>query len=166
MTIILIFDKKSIKKKIREKKKMRPVVTPLQSSSEGDVYEMENLFENDPTIENMVNYASALARSPLEEQVIKSQEIVSAALEKEDAEKVIYELEELKILALYRLSKDSECKAEIEKAYLEHKRTLIISNVKKYYDQIKYERNVKIALASAGAALIGSICYFVFRKKK
>ena len=145
---------------------MRPVIKPLQQSSEEDVYEMEKIFEDEPTIENMVNYASALARSPLEEQVIRSQEIVSEAFAKEDAEKVIYELEELKILAMYRLSKDRECKIAIDKAYVEHKRTLIISNIKRYYDDIKNKRNLTIALVCSGVALVCSAGYFVFRKKK
>ena len=146
---------------------MRAVINPLQQTSEEDIYEMEKVLEDENNLENLVNYASALARSQNQEDVEKSQKIIDDALANQDSEKVIYELVELKILVLYRLGNDADCLKEIEKASAQHHRTLIVSQIKKQYEKARYQKNVKIGLATAGTALLGGIVFFLaFRRNK
>ena len=139
---------------------LREVVSPLVAATDEEIKAKEEEFKNkEDDLENLVNYASVLARSKNAEQVKEALNIIDRGLKNEDSEKYVFELNEDKVLCLYRLRLDKECQREILKLSQEKKTTRIISAVTQYYDTQKHNLQMKLLYLLAALAFIAAALY-------
>ena len=150
---------------------MRPTVSPYFQSTKEEIQKAQQLMDDAGNLATIVAYAEELVKSEDQKDVEKSLTFVDEASKSPEAEEFMYQLEDIKIIALFRLGRDEECKKEIAYARQTKKASCVVKEVEAVYKKEKDARdfqkkvNIGVGAATVAVTVIAGFVGFTLRKK-